>query len=52
MRTTIGALAVVALAPAVGYGALARVDSDYKRNAFDDAHEILAQLEARLGRTT
>lgn len=52
MRTSIGALAVLALAPAVGYSALARVDSDYKRNAFDDAHEILAQLEANQGRTT
>jgi endonuclease/exonuclease/phosphatase family metal-dependent hydrolase len=51
IRTSIGALAVLALAPAVGYGALARVDSDYKRNAFDDAHEVLAQLEARLGET-
>ena len=52
MRTSIGALAVLALAPAVGYGALARVDSDYKRNAFDDAHEVLSQLESRLGGTT
>lgn len=39
--------ALFALAPALGYGTLARVDSDYKRNAFDDADDVLAQLESR-----
>jgi endonuclease/exonuclease/phosphatase family metal-dependent hydrolase len=51
LRTSAGVLALLALTPAVGYGALARVDSDYKRSAFDDAHDILARLEARLGAT-
>ena len=51
LRTSAGALALFALTPAVGYGTLARLDSDYKRNAFDDAHGILAQLEARPGGT-
>jgi endonuclease/exonuclease/phosphatase family metal-dependent hydrolase len=51
LRTSAGALALFALMPAVGYGTLARFDSDYKRDAFDDAHDILAQLEARLDRT-
>ena len=47
LRTSAGALALFALTPAVGYGMLARLDSDFKRNAFDDAFDILAQLEAR-----
>jgi endonuclease/exonuclease/phosphatase family metal-dependent hydrolase len=51
LRASAGALALFALTPAVGYGALARLDSDYKRNAFDDARGILAQLEARPDRT-
>jgi endonuclease/exonuclease/phosphatase family metal-dependent hydrolase len=51
LRTSAGALALFALTPAVGYGTLARLDSDYKRDAFDDAREILAQLEARSGGT-
>jgi len=51
LRASAGALALFSLTPAVGYGALARLDSDYKRNAFDDAHGILAQLEAHPHRT-
>lgn len=47
LRTSASALALFALMPAVGYGTLARFDSDYKRNAFDDAYQILAQLESR-----
>lgn len=46
LRRSVGLIAILALTPAVGYGTLARVDSDYKRDAFDDAHAILAQLEA------
>jgi endonuclease/exonuclease/phosphatase family metal-dependent hydrolase len=51
LRNSAGALAFLALLPAVGYGALARLDSDYKRTAIDDAHDVLAQLEARPDRT-
>jgi endonuclease/exonuclease/phosphatase family metal-dependent hydrolase len=39
-------VAFLALVPAVGYGTLARLDSDDKRDAFDDANEILARLQA------
>jgi len=46
LRAATGTLALFALTPAIGYGALARVDSDQKRSAFDDAHDILAQLQA------
>jgi hypothetical protein len=52
LRTSSAALALFALAPAIGYGALARVDSDNKRDAFDDANEILVQLETRQVGTT
>lgn len=51
LRTAAGALALFALTPAVGYGTLARLDSDYKRDAFDDAREVLALLEAHSGGT-
>jgi hypothetical protein len=51
LQSSAGVLAVIALTPAVGYGTLARVDSDRKRDAFDDAHDILAQLEARPNET-
>ncbi len=47
LRSGASLLAAAALMPTVGYGTLARLDSDYKREAFDDAHEILVQLEAR-----
>jgi endonuclease/exonuclease/phosphatase family metal-dependent hydrolase len=47
LRSSAGVLAASALIPAIGYGTLARLDSDYKRDAFDDAHEILARIEAR-----
>nr|MBC8187774.1 hypothetical protein [Pseudomonadota bacterium] len=47
LRCGASLLAAAALMPTVGYGALARLDSDYKREAFDDAHEILVQLEVR-----
>jgi len=52
LRSSAGALAVFALMPTIGYGTLARLDSDYKRDAFDDAHEILVQLEGRPDRDT
>jgi endonuclease/exonuclease/phosphatase family metal-dependent hydrolase len=52
LRTSSAALALFALTPAIGYGALARVDSDNKRDAFDDANEILVQLETRQVGTT
>ena len=51
LRTAAGALALFALTPAVGYGTLARLDSDYKRDAFDEAREVLALLEVHSGGT-
>ncbi len=45
LRRSIGVAAFAALAPAVGFTTLARVDSDVKRDAFDDAQAVLAQLE-------
>jgi endonuclease/exonuclease/phosphatase family metal-dependent hydrolase len=46
LRGAVGALALASLAPAAGYTTLARFDSDSKREAFDDAHSVLARLEA------
>jgi endonuclease/exonuclease/phosphatase family metal-dependent hydrolase len=46
LRGAASGAALAALAPAVGFGTLARLDSDVKREAFDDAREILAQLES------
>jgi endonuclease/exonuclease/phosphatase family metal-dependent hydrolase len=51
LRASAGGLALFALTPAIGYGALARVDSDHKRSAFDDARDVLAQLQAGPDRT-
>jgi hypothetical protein len=51
LRACSRALAVVSLGPAIGYGTLARVDSDYKRDAFDDAGAVLAQIQTREGGT-
>ncbi|MCW9079308.1 MAG: hypothetical protein OQK74_09050, partial [Gammaproteobacteria bacterium] len=39
------AAAVLAVGPALAFGSLARLDSDRKRDAFDDAHAVLASLE-------
>ncbi len=47
LRGVAGAAAWGALVPAIGFGALARLDSDEKRDAFDEGREILAQLAAR-----
>ena len=47
LRGGLGVAAWLALAPTVGFGVLARLDSDYKRGAFDDAEQILARLELR-----
>ena len=41
LRGAMGISAWFALAPAVGYGTLARFDSDHKRDAFDEADAIL-----------
>jgi endonuclease/exonuclease/phosphatase family metal-dependent hydrolase len=46
IKSAAGAVAAVALMPTVGYGMLARLDSDYKRDAFDDARQILVQIES------
>lgn len=51
LRGGMEAVAVVALAPALGFGTLARVDSDRKRAIFDDARAFLSQLEADTPRT-
>jgi len=47
MKSGVSALAAVALLPTIGYGMLARLDSDYKRDAFDDAQQILVQIESK-----
>ena len=52
LRGLAGAAAFVALAPAIGYTALARVDSDQKRDAFRDAQDVLALLQADSPGTT
>ena len=41
-------LAMGALAPAFGYTTLAHVDSDSKRDAFDGARAVLAQIESKM----
>jgi endonuclease/exonuclease/phosphatase family metal-dependent hydrolase len=46
LRAGASAAAWFALAPMIGFGTLARLDSDQKRDAFEDAHGILAELEA------
>lgn len=46
LRGAASGAALAALAPAVGFGTLARIDSDVKREAFDDARGILARLES------
>jgi endonuclease/exonuclease/phosphatase family metal-dependent hydrolase len=51
LRGAAGFLAFASLAPAAGYTTLARVDSESKRDAFDDAREVLARLEAAQDRT-
>jgi endonuclease/exonuclease/phosphatase family metal-dependent hydrolase len=51
LKGAIGALGFASLAPAVGYTTLARVDSDSKRDAFDDAQAVLARLEANRDQT-
>jgi len=52
LRRAAGVVALASLAPAIGYTTLARVDSDSKRDAFDDAQQILAALEATSQRST
>jgi endonuclease/exonuclease/phosphatase family metal-dependent hydrolase len=52
LRAAAGAVAFASLAPAIAYATLARLDSDQKRNAFDDARDVLAQLEAIDARAT
>jgi len=46
LRSFVGAVGIAALAPAAGYTTLARFDSDSKRDAFNGASAVLAQLEA------
>jgi len=46
LRNFVGAVGIAALAPAAGYTTLARFDSDSKRDAFNGASAVLAQLEA------
>jgi endonuclease/exonuclease/phosphatase family metal-dependent hydrolase len=46
LRGAATAFAGISLAPAFGYTTLARVDSGQKRDAFDDAQAVLAQLES------
>lgn len=48
LRGAAQAVTALAVAPAIGFGALARVDSDVKRDAFADARAYLSELEAKL----
>lgn len=48
LRGAARAATVLAVVPAAGFGALARFDSDQKREAFDDARALLRELESKL----
>lgn len=50
LRSAAQGTALLALAPALGFGTLARFDSDQKRDVFSDARAFLAELEARPAR--
>lgn len=50
LRAGARAAAVLAVGPALAFGSLARLDSDRKRDAFDDAYAVLALLEGDVGR--
>lgn len=50
LRGAVQGAALATLAPALGFGTLARFDSDDKRDVFTDARTFLAELEARLAR--
>jgi len=52
LRSFASTLAVGALMPTFGYRTLARLDSDYKRAAFNDADDVLVKLEAHTDRNT
>ena len=47
LRGAAQAATVLAVVPAIGFGALARVDSDQKRDVFADARAYLHELEAK-----
>lgn len=51
LRGAARAATVLAVAPALGFGALARIDSDDKRDIFADARSFLGQLEVERTRT-
>lgn len=51
LRAGIDVLTVGALAPAVGLGTLARLDSDDKRDAFEEARRVLAGLREEVSRS-
>lgn len=50
LRGTAQAATLLALAPALGFGTLARYDSDQKRDVFIDARSFLNRLEATLAK--
>jgi endonuclease/exonuclease/phosphatase family metal-dependent hydrolase len=52
LRGILGAAACGAVVPAIGFGTLARIDSDRKRDAFDEGQDILARLAARPKRSS
>lgn len=47
LRGAVQGTALLSLAPALGFGTLARFDSDDKRGIFNDARAFLAELETR-----
>jgi len=51
LRGIVGATATISLVPAVGFTTLARIDSDQKREAFAEARQVLARLQASSARS-
>lgn len=51
LRGIAGATATISLAPALGFTTLARLDSGQKRQAFDEARQVLAKLQAASARS-
>ena len=51
LRGTAQAATLLALAPALGFGTLARFDSDQKRDVFVDARSFLKELETSIAST-
>jgi len=51
LRGVAGTTALISLGPALGFTTLARLDSDQKREAFDEARQVLTRLRASSARS-